>query len=359
MSTTRNRVVALVAVMIIFAATTELSAALTETLTFWGTVQPAMDGTSLSSGAWRVYAAGDSMKQGYGMVSDGFLDFWMGDIGAVVPELDVGDDCIATLLKETGTGTISHTGYYAVVNHVLTGDDPAEFPEMTLRQIPIPAVTSGVQAHLMWNAAIEDVGEAGKTNIIGYTVNRSADGVNFTLISTSLVTDTAFVDPIPDDGEYYYAIGLVFRGVPPVTGAVLSANSVCAFKDTDSDTLPDYYEIANGLDETSGAGTNGPAGDADGDTMSNIEEWIAGTKADDSASNFSFKSSEPDNEAFTIQWSSVADRWYSLYHRTDLFSNGWSLIYGPTYCSTNQTMQYFDSLGEEGQHYYRLKVFKE
>ncbi len=342
-----------------FAAVGALRAEPPETLAVGGTVQQAADGTSPSGAVWRAYADGASAEQVDGTVSATLPGLWTGDIGAKVSGLGVGTDCVAVVSREIRAGTTGHTGYYAVVNHVLTGDDPAEFPEMTLRQVPVPAVASAALAHLTWEAAVEDPGEAGKTNVMGYTVSRSADGISFALVSTSLVTDTQFDDAIPNDAEYYYALGLVFRGNPPVTGAVLSANSIRTFKDTDSDALPDYFELANGLDETSGDGTNGPAGDADGDTMSNMEEWIAGTLANDRDSYFFVKSVAPDGVGFVIAWDAVAGRRYSLYRSSNLASNMWSRIFGPTYCPADQPMQHSDSLGGTDPYFYRIKVSKD
>ena len=359
MRTTRNIGIAVTAVAVMLAGAGQLRAAPPATLTVGGTVQQATDGTGPGGAVWRVHIAGDSGQQAGGTVGDLLPTLWAGDMGAISSSLEVGTDCVSVISRELGSGTLAHTGYYAVVNHVLTGNDPAEFPNMTLRQIPIPAVTSAVLAHLTWDAASEDPGDAGKTNLMGYTVSRSADGIGFTLVSTSLVTVTQFDDAIPNDTEYYYAIGLVFRGDPPVTGAVLSANSIRTFKDTDSDTLPDYFELANGLDETSGVGTNGPAGDADGDTMSNMEELIAGTLANDKDSYFFVKSVAPDGDGFTIQWDGVADRWYSLYRSSHLASNDWSRIYGPTYCPTDQAMEHTDSPGGSAPRFYRLKVSRD
>ena len=47
--------------------------------------------------------------------------------------------------------------------------------------------------------------------------------------------------------------------------------------DTDSDELPDSWEIANMLDPNSADGDNGASGDPDGDTLTNAEEYFIGT----------------------------------------------------------------------------------
>jgi hypothetical protein len=347
------------AAAVMLAAVTELRAAPPDTLTVGGTVQQAADGTSPSGVVWRAYAAGESGEQVGGAVSAALPDLWTGDIGAKVSSLAVGTDCVAVVSHETGAGTLGHTGYYAVVNHILTGDDPAEFPEMTLRQIPIPAVTSAVLAHLTWDVAVEDPGEAGETNVIGYTVSRSADGINFTLVSTSLLTDPQFDDAIPNDAEYTYALGLVFRGDPPVTGAVLSANSARTFKNTDGDGLPDYFKIANDLVIGSANPDDGPDGDPDNDGMSNYEHWISGTRANDPTSYLFVREPLPSGEGMVIRWDGVAGRRYTLYRKTDLLDPEWTPILGPVSCSSDQIMEHTDSPGESAQRFYRLKVSKD
>ncbi|WP_367873238.1 PA14 domain-containing protein [Luteolibacter sp. Populi] len=51
--------------------------------------------------------------------------------------------------------------------------------------------------------------------------------------------------------------------------------------DTDSDTLPDQYETNNGLDPGSALTPNGAGDDFDSDGLSNLGEYVLGTKAND------------------------------------------------------------------------------
>ena len=75
---------------------------------------------------------------------------WADEVGSQWTSLPaVGSERICLISQELNTGTLGHTGYYAVMNHVITGDDPVEFNNMTLRPLPVPAVTSAVLAQLI------------------------------------------------------------------------------------------------------------------------------------------------------------------------------------------------------------------
>jgi hypothetical protein len=200
---------------------------------------------ALSAVAWGVYAKTNASIMATGSTEVLTLGIWAGDIGG---QLDtshpVGSERICVLSRETNGRTLGHASYYAVMNHVLTADDPAVSTGMTLRAIPVPAVVSGQPAHLNWPVAVEDPGEAGATNIIGYNVFRSTDGISFSMINTAIVTQLAFDDPIPNDRGHYYALGLVYRGSPPVPSAALSANSAkTVIVDSDSDSVPDWWML--------------------------------------------------------------------------------------------------------------------
>lgn len=325
-----------------------------ESFTVGGQITFPSNSTPLVNSAIQIYPVSDSSRSTTAATVPAEEGWWHSDAGGEFGSTPAGSEAMVVGSLNIGEG--ARTGYYAVASQILKGDDPAEFPPVTLRPIPIPAVTSAALAYLSWDAAIEDESAGGETNIIGYAVLRSPDGTNCVVVSTSLVSGTSCEDVIPDDGEYYYSLGLIYRGSPPVTSSVFSANSDRVFKDTDSDGLPDYYEQANNLDITSGIGTNGPSGDADGDTMSNYEEWVAGTEANNPHSYFFAKSIGSSGSYVTVQWDGKAGRSYTIFRIDDLTQTNWSFVCGPFDCGSNQTMSYEDTNAVSIANYYRLVV---
>ena len=58
---------------------------------------------------------------------------------------------------------------------------------------------------------------------------------------------------------------------------VLDSSQYPFWADSDNDGLPDWWEIANGLDPSDPSGDNGPWGDPDHDGLCNMGEFLAGT----------------------------------------------------------------------------------
>lgn len=325
-------------------------------LTVGGQITFPSNSTPLVNTAVRIYPVSDPSRSTIAAAVPTEDGWWHSDAGSEFGSTLAGSEIMAVASLNVEEG--ARTGYYAVASQILKGDDPAEFPPVTLRPIPVPAVTSAALAHLAWDAAVEDESEGGATNIVGYTIHRSLDGTNFVHAGTSSVFVMSYDDAIPDDGEYRYSLGLVYRGSPPVTSSVYSANSVRVFKDTDVDGLPDYYELANDLDIASGSGTNGPAGDADGDSMSNFEEWIAGTAANNPSSYLFAKYIMPLESNIVVQWNGHAGRSYALQRIDQLTATNWTTIFGPVPCVSDQPMSFGDS-NASITNFYRIRVTRD
>ena len=286
---------------------------------------------------------------------------WHGEIGDVAASsATLGSEQILTFSSESDSGTQSHQGHYAVTSQKLAGDDPAVFRTVTLRPIPAPEASADTYTYLDWTAAIQDTSENGATNIVGYNVYRSADGTNFTKITSQKVTRLFFTDPIPGDGEYRYALGLVYRGSPNVVSPALSGNSVKVFKDSNIDGLPDYFALAAGLDPFATDWDNGPLGDPYHVGMNNYDAWISGALPQDPSTWLRAGITDGGSNRQTVRWNGVSGRRYWVAATDELTSGNWNVVYGPVNCNTNQLMEFTDDDSPYySQRFYRILVEKD
>lgn len=87
-------------------------------------------------------------------------------------------------------------------------------------------------------------------------------------------------------------------------------------EDTDSDSLPDVWEDANGLSKSDPNGANGANGDSDGDGMSNLREFIVGRNP--GASDIFIPGVMKDPSGFSVTFDTVPDRLYQVLYSDDL-----------------------------------------
>lgn len=137
--------------------------------------------------------------------------------------------------------------------------------------------TAGVW-HYHVNASGDKITGAGTTGAWQkITLTRQAGTVKFYINGALAGSSTSFVNPTDD-----FTIAAGKKGDGSVEGRFVGfidnvKLSTVPAPDTDTDGLPDAWEDANGLDKTIATGNDGPDGDPDGDTFTNLAEFTAGS----------------------------------------------------------------------------------
>jgi len=137
-----------------------------------------------------------------------------------------------------------------------------------------------------------------------------------------------------------------------VAGSITSlvATLTVSAADTDGDGMPDAWEMAHGLNPNA----NDAAFDADGDHMTNLAEFIAGTEPQDAQSYLKVDEITASTGACLLRFNAVSNRTYSVLYRDTLVSGAWlKLADVPTH-ATNRVETVGDTNVIGGARFYRL-----
>jgi len=162
--------------------------------------------------------------------------------------------------------------------------------------------------------------------------NTSSDTVSF--FTTNVIAGIAANS---STGRY----SVVIRNLAKPTGTLSPAATLLQATDTDGDGIPDEWESAYFGSTTSAD----PNADSDGDTMTNAQEYRAGTDPTDGLSFLKVERIAAAGLVETqvqIEFNAVSNRTYSVLFRQDLAGGSWSKVSDVVATSTNRLVRVLD-----------------
>jgi hypothetical protein len=139
-------------------------------------------------------------------------------------------------------------------------------------------------------------------------------------------------------------------------GAVTSAPALIGpgqlpSPDADNDGIPDAWEQQYGL---SGGNPNDASQDADGDGLSNLQEYLAGTNPTNALSTLKLNvlTTVGVGTGAVFEFSAAADKSYTVQYRDSLVLGNWQKLFDVLPASTNRTIGVTNSAG--GTRFLRL-----
>ncbi|HEY2952400.1 MAG TPA: immunoglobulin domain-containing protein, partial [Verrucomicrobiae bacterium] len=150
-------------------------------------------------------------------------------------------------------------------------------------------------------------------------------------------------------GGYSVVITNIYGAVTSVV-ATLTVTEL----DSDGDGIPDAWEISHGLDRFNPVDA---ALDADGDGMTNLQEYLADTDPQNSASAFAITSALLSGGQFTLQFATRTGLTYRVEYKSVSSDSVWNLL-AVVPAGAGAVVQVVDPLATGPSRIYRLLAFR-
>lgn len=147
--------------------------------------------------------------------------------------------------------------------------------------------------------------------------------------------------------------GLYTVQLTNIAGAALTTTGVqlVVLADADHDGIPDDWETRYGLKP--GDPADGVL-DSDGDGMTNLAEYLAGTDPTDRSSYLKLDGIDADDSGVGLEFFARSNHTYSIQYRTALQETSWRTLTSVTARVTNRVERVVDPAVQIPQRYYRL-----
>ena len=150
---------------------------------------------------------------------------------------------------------------------------------------------------------------------------------------------------VANSGNYSVIITNIAGAVTSLV-ATLTVNSL----DADGDEMPDEWELAHGLLTN----VNDANLDADGDGLTNLQEFIAGTDPQSALSSLRVEMLGAGAGSATLRFTAISNRAYTVLYRDILPGSAWTKLADVPSRTTNRVALVPDPNATNHQRYYRL-----
>ena len=239
----------------------------------------------------------------------------------------------------------SQEGAYMVMVTDSVGTAPSQTALLTVLVKPAIATQPQSQTVLEGGRATFSVSVTGS---LPMTYRWRRAGVTVVTVTTNAYTSTFTLANVQmtNAATYTAAISNPGGNAPVSSNAVLTV-----LADFDRDGMADVWEVAHGFSTNNAADASM---DADGDRMTNLQEFIAGTNPTHAQSYLRVEQPRP-GPSVTLSFQAVSNRSYTVQFTDALQAGGWATLTNVAARVTNHVEQVTDLNPGPGR-FYRLRI---